>query len=150
MQEQIERDIKTALLAGDKMKAEVLRNLKSSILNEAISKSLPRDNIDDSVIQAVLSREAKRRQEAADMYGNASETQRQEKELAEKAIIDGYLPEQMDESQVREIVAEEIAKLDGPTIKEMGQIIGAVRSRTKGQADGALIARLVKENLGQS
>lgn len=150
MQEQIERDIKAALLAGDKMKAEVLRNLKSSILNEAISKNLQRDNIDDSVIQSVLSREAKKRQEAADMYGSASETQRQQKELAEKAIIDSYLPEQMDEEQVREIVAEEIAKLDGPTMKEMGQIIGAVRAKTQGQADGALIARLVKERLEQS
>jgi len=150
MQEQIERDIKTALLAGDKMTAEVLRNLKSAILNEAISKGLQRDKIDDSVIQAVLGREAKKRQEAAELYAGASETERQQKELAEKAIIDSYLPEQMSESEVKAIVQEEVAKLGQPTLKDMGQIIGAVRDKTKGQADGALIARLVKESLGQS
>lgn len=150
MQQQIERDIKDALLSGDKTRAEVLRNLKSAILNEAISKNLQRDDIEDSVIQQVLSRESKKRQEAADLYKNAGETERMEKELSEKGIIDTYLPEQMSEEEIREVITEEIAKLSQPTMKEMGQIIGAVKAKTGGQADGALIARLVKEKLEQA
>jgi uncharacterized protein YqeY len=147
MQESIERDLKTALLGGDKDKAEVLRGLKNTLQYEAVNSGVKKEDLTDEVIQKVFAREAKKRQEAADLYKNAGESERASKELSEKAVIDAYLPEQLPEEEVKKIVDEEVAKLDSPAQSDMGRIIGAVRGRTAGQADGALIARLVKEKI---
>jgi uncharacterized protein YqeY len=147
MQEQIERDLKTALLAGDKAKVETLRTIKSSLLNEAISQGARETGLSDEQVQKILAREAKKRQEAADLYQKGGATDRANAELAEKVIIDAYLPEQMGEEQIAKIVDEEIAKSASPSIQDMGRIIGAVRANTGGAADGALIAKLVKEKL---
>lgn len=145
----MDKDLKEALLAGDKAKVETLRNLKSALLNEVISQGARETGLSDEQIQKVLARESKKRQEAADLYTRGGAAERASAELAEKAIIDGYLPEQLGEEQVAKIVDEEIAKLPGAGWPQMGQIIGAVRGRTAGQADGGLIAKLVKEKLGQ-
>jgi uncharacterized protein YqeY len=145
--EQIERDLKTAMLSGDKKKAETLRGLKNALQYETIGSE--DKNLSDERVQKVLAKEAKKRQEAADLYRNASEVEREQAELAEKQVIDGYLPQQLPDEEVKKIVAEEIAKHDSPTMKEMGVIIGAVKARTAGQADGAIIAQLVKERLSQ-
>lgn len=147
MQEQIERDIKSALLSGDKVKVETLKSIKNSLQYEAVSKSVAPNELTDEQVQAVLSREAKKRQEAADLYKGASETQREQKELAEKAVINTYLPEPMDEAELKSIVKEEVGKLDNPGLPQMGQIISAVRARTAGRAEGALIAKFVKADL---
>jgi uncharacterized protein YqeY len=69
--------------------------------------------------------------------------------LSEKAIIDTYLPEQMAEAEVSKIVDEEVAKAGRVSLQDMGKIIGAVRAKTGGAADGALIAMLVKEKISQ-
>lgn len=147
VQQQIERDLKAALLSGDKPKVEVLKGLKNSLLYEAVNqKSKPSDLQDDKVL-AVLAKEAKKRVEAAEIYEKANESERAAAELAEKSIIEAYLPEQLGEDKVRPIVEEEVGKVENPSARDMGRIIGAVRSRLQGQADGALIARLVKQAL---
>jgi uncharacterized protein YqeY len=149
MQEQIERDLKTALLAGDKTKAETLRGLKSAILNEAIAQNARDSGLGDEQLQKILAKESKKRQEAAELYKQGGSPERAGAELAEKAIIDAYLPEQLDEAEVAKIVDEEVQKAGSPTMQDMGRIIGAVRARAGGQADGALIAQLVKQKLNQ-
>lgn len=149
MQEQIERDLKTALLAGDKIRVEVLKGLKNSLQYEAVNQKIKLDQLKVEQIVAVFQREAKKRREAADLYKKAGESARAEAELSEKAIIDGYLPAQLDEAEVAKVVSEEVSKVENPGMAEMGRIIGAVRGRLQGQADGALIARLVKEALEQ-
>ena len=148
MQEQIDKDLKQALLGGDKAKAETLRNVKSALLNEAISQGARETGLSDEQVQNILAKESKKRQEAADLYKQGGADDRASAELAEKAIIDSYRPEQMPEDEVAKIVDEEVAKAGAPTMQDMGRIIGAVRSRTGGQADGALIAKLVKDKLG--
>src|SRR3954447_144609 len=100
MQQQIEQDLKSALLAGDKAKTETLRNIKSALLNEAISQGARETGLSDDQIQKILARESKKRQEAADLYKQGGADDRASAELAEKTIIDAYLPEQMDEEQV--------------------------------------------------
>lgn len=149
MQEQIDKDLKQALLSGDKTKAETLRGLKSALLNESIAQGARDTGLTDEQIQRILAKESKKRQEAADLYKQGGSEERASAELAEKAIIDGYLPEQMSDEEVAKIVDEEIAKAGSPTMQDMGRIIGAVRGRAGGQADGALIAKLVKEKLSQ-
>jgi uncharacterized protein YqeY len=149
MQEQIEKDLKQALLAGDKPKAETLRGVKSALLNEMISQGARDSGLSYEQDQKILARESKKRQEAADLYKRGGSQERADAELAEKAIIDAYLPEQMSEEEIAKIVDEEIAKAGQVSLQDMGRIIGAVRDRTAGQADGSLIARLVKEKLNQ-
>ncbi|MEX1058882.1 MAG: GatB/YqeY domain-containing protein [Candidatus Saccharimonadales bacterium] len=148
MQEKIESDLKTVLLAGDKPKVETLRGLKSAILNETIALGAKESGLNDEQIQKVLTRESKKRAEAAELYKKGGNNERAEAELAEKAIIDAYLPEQMDESQIAAAVEEEMTKIESPTIADMGRIIGTVKAELGAGADGATIARLVKEKLG--
>lgn len=147
MQDQIERDLKAALLAGDKDKAETLRGLKSAILNEAIALGVKDKGLDDEQIQKVIAREAKKRAEAIELYEKAGEKDRAEKEKAEKASLETYLPEQASEGDIAKAVDEEIAKFDSPSIADMGKVIGAVKAKLGPGADGATIARLVKERL---
>jgi uncharacterized protein YqeY len=147
MQEQIDKDLKQALLSGDKAKAETLRGLKSALLNEVIAQGARDSGLSDEQIQKILAKESKKRQEAADLYKQGGAQERAGKELAEKVIIDAYLPEQMSEDEIAKIVDEEAAKAGDATMQDMGRIIGAVRARAGGQADGALIAKLVKDKL---
>lgn len=147
MQDKIEQDLKAALLSGDKAKAMTLRTVKSALLNEAISAGARETGLSDQQIQAVLARESKKRQEAADLYKQGGAGDRADAELAEKAVIDGYLPEQLGEAELAKLVEAEIAKLPGAGPQAMGQIIGAVRAKAGPAADGALIARLVKQKL---
>lgn len=149
MQDKIEHDLKEAMLGGDKTKAETLRGLKSALQNETIAQNVRDTGLNDEQIQKVLARESKKRQEAADLYKQGGSDERAGAELAEKAVIDAYLPEQMSEADIAKLVDEEVAKAGSPTMQDMGRIIGAVRGRAGPTADGAAIARLVKEKLGQ-
>ncbi|HVX58836.1 MAG TPA: GatB/YqeY domain-containing protein [Candidatus Saccharimonadales bacterium] len=147
IEKRIESDLKAALLGGDKKKTEILRVLKSALLYEAVALNKKDEGLDDEQIQKVLARESKKRAEAADLYKNAGEQERAEAELAEKAVIDSYLPAQLSEAEVKAIVDEELAKIDNPTPADMGKVIGAVRAKTGAQAEGSTIARLVKSSL---
>lgn len=147
MQEQIEKDLKQALLSGDKAKAETLRGIKSALLNEAISAGARDRDLSDDQIRRILARESKKRSEAAELYKQGGAADRASAELAEKAIIDSYLPKQMSETEIAKIIDEEITIAGSPTMQDMGRIIGAVRVRTGSRADGAVIAKLVKDKL---
>jgi len=149
IQDSIDKDLKEAMLSGDKVKTETLRNLKSALQNEAIRLNLKDSGLNEEQTQKVLVREAKKRQEAADIYNGASENTRADAELAEKSIVEAYLPEPVGEAEVEKLVNEEVSKLENPSPADMGRIIGVVRSRVGAQANGALIARLVKQALGQ-
>lgn len=147
MQEQIERDLKTAMLSGDKLRVETLKGLKNALLYEAVNLQVKPADLKNEQIISIFAKESKKRREAIEVYEKVGESKRAEIELAEKTIIDQYLPEQLSESEVETIVKEEVSKLDNPEAKDMGRIIGAVRGRLQGKADGALIAKLVKQAL---
>lgn len=148
IEQQIEVDLKQALLAGDKLKASTLRGIKSAIQYEIVGQGAKESGLSQEEIQKVLAREAKKRSESAEAYKKAGASERAEAELAEKTIIEEYLPEQASEEEVSRIVNEEIAKLGNFSQQDMGKVIGAVRAKLGATADGGLIARLVKEQLG--
>ena len=147
MLEQINKDLRAALLGGERTKAETLRGLKNALHYEAISAGTKDSELSDEAVQKVLAREAKKRAEAADIYKSNNQPERAEQELAELAIINNYLPKQLDETQIAKAVGEEMAKLEMPSVADMGKIIGAVRAKLGAGADGATIARLVKQAL---
>ena len=120
-------------MAGDKAKAETLRTIKSALLNEAISRRRPRH-------AAYATSRSKKSWPAKPKNGSrppsyttrAAPKSAPTAELAEKAIIDTYLPQQLGEDEVAKIVDEEIAKAGSPTMQDMGRVIGAVRARAGG------------------
>jgi uncharacterized protein len=147
IKEQIDRDIKQAMLAGHKTLVTTLRGLKSAILYIEVAKGARDSGLPEDEVIALLSKEARKRQESADLYIQGGGGERAEAELAEKKIIENYLPAQLSEEELRSVIAEVINQTNAADISAMGQVIGQVKDRTKGSADGALIARLVKEKL---
>jgi uncharacterized protein YqeY len=143
----IDRDLKTALLAGEKDTATILRGLKSAILYVEVAKGARDTGLPEDELLAILAKESKKRQESAGLYVQGGSQERADKELAEKAVIDAYLPAQLDEEAVRKCVAEAAAELGASSPQQMGQVIGAVKQKLGTSADGAVIARLVKERL---
>ena len=148
LEQQIEQDLKTALLAGDGLRVDTLRGLKSTLLNVKITTGKRDSGLTDDEALPILAKEAKKRQESADMYTQGGDQTRADKELAEKAIIEAYLPAQLSEAEISAIVDEVIATTGASDKSAMGATIGAVKAKAGSTADGALIARLVKEKLG--
>lgn len=135
------------MLAGDKDKATTLRGLKSAILNAEIAKNVRDRGLTDDEIIAVLSKESKKRQESADLYKQGGDSTRQHAELAEKDLIDAYLPARMSEADIAGIIDTVIQQMGEVTPQHIGEVIGKVKQHTGASADGATIARLVKERL---
>jgi uncharacterized protein YqeY len=148
LEERIEQDLKTALLAGDVQRVTVLRGLKSVLLNEKVATGKRESGLKDDEVLPILAKEAKKRQESADLYVQGGSQDRADAELAEKKIIEAYLPAQLSEEEIVKLVDEAIQQIGATEQKDMGKVIGAVRSKAGATADGALIAKLAKEKLG--
>lgn len=144
----IDQDIKKFLLAGDRLRASVLRNLKSAILYVEVERGVRDAGLDDETVLQVLAKESKKRQESADLYKKGGDNSRAQAELDEKAIIDSYLPKQLSDEELTEVV-DTVMKDVGRDPKSIGQAIAEVKKRTHGQADGARIADAVKERVGR-
>ncbi len=147
LEQQIEQDIKTAQLAGDSRRLITLRGLKATLLNAKVASGKRETGLTDEEVLPLLSKQAKQRQESADMYIQGGERDRADAELAEKAIIEAYLPAKLDETAVSDIIDDVINKSHASGIQAMGKVIGQVKARTGTAAEGALIARLVKDRL---
>ncbi len=148
LEQQLEQDIKTALLAGDSTRATTLRGLKSTLLNVKVATGKRESGLSDEEVLPVLAKEAKKRQESADLYIQGGAQERADKELTEKAIIEAYLPAQLSEAEITQLVEAAISQTGATGQQDMGKVIGAVRAKAGASADGALIARLTKEKLG--
>lgn len=148
LENRISQDLKAAMLAGQQQRVMTLRGLKSSLLYAKVANKSDREEAlpDDQVLQ-LLARESKKRQESADLYTQGGSSDRAEAELQEKAIIDEYLPKQMSEEALRELIDSTITAVGATDASQMGQVIGKVKQQAGATADGGVIARLVKEKL---
>ena len=147
LKSQIEADLKTALLGGDRFSAEVLRGLKAVILDEEVKQGKREDGLDDETIEKLIVREVKKRQDSATQYEAAGRPELTEAERAESKVIEGYLPQQSSEEDIKKVIDETIAAMGVSGMAAMGQVIGAVKAKLGNAADGGTIARLVKESL---
>lgn len=141
MQDQINQDLKQAMLARDADKTETLKMIKSALQMAALE--VQGEFTDEQAI-AVLKKESKKRAEASEMFTKGGNTEKAADELAEKAIIDTYLPKQMSEEKIAEIVDEVIVEVG---TDNMGQVMGAVMQKVAGQADGGVVSKIVREKL---
>ena len=147
LEARLEQDIKAALLSGDSVKATTLRGLKAVLLNVKVAEGKRDSGLEDDEVIAVFAKEAKKRQESADLYKQGGNSEKAEAELLEKAIIEGYLPEQLSEEEISQLIDEAIAQTGASGPQGMGQVIGAVKANAGASADGSVIARLAKEKL---
>lgn len=147
LEQQLEQDIKAALLAGDKQKALTLRGLKAVLLNTKVASGKRDEGLSDDEVLLLFAKEAKKRQESADLYVQGNDQAKADKELAEKAIIEAYLPAQLGEAELVELIKTAIAETGAAGPQAMGQVIGKVKAQAGPTADGGVIAKLVKEQL---
>lgn len=148
LESQISQDLKAAMLAGEQQRVTTLRGLKSTLLYAKVAQKLPREQelADDEVV-SILARESKKRQESADLYVQGGSQERADAELQEKAIIDAYLPDRMSDDKLASVIAGVVEEMGASSPQDMGKVIGAVRQKVGVSADGASIARMVKEKL---
>lgn len=149
IEQQIERDVKSALLAGDASRVSTLRGLKSVLLYFKVANGKRDVGLTDAEVTPLLAKEAKKRQESADLYVQGQRPELAAKELAEKAIIETYLPAQLAEADIAVVVDEVISASGATGLAGMGQVIGQVKERLGATADGSIIARLAKARLQQ-
>jgi len=147
LKERLESDLKTALLSHNTLEVNTLRGLKSAILYAEVAGTSRGVGLTDPEIIAVFTKEAKKRQESADIYLKANQPERAEQELTEKAIIERYLPAQLSEAEINNLIDEVIANIQNFEPILMGKVIAEVKEKSQGAADGGTIARLVKERL---
>lgn len=147
LKSQIDNDLKAALLGGDRFISEVLRGLKAVILDEEVKQGKRDEGLDDETIEKLIAREVKKRQDSATQYEAAGRPELVEAEKAESKVIEAYLPEQLSEDDIKKTVQETIGAMGVSGPAAMGQVIGAVKGKLGNAADGATVARLVKEAL---
>ena len=142
--EKINSDLADAMRAHDALRVSTLRMLKAAITNAEIA---AKGDLSEEAVMACLGKEAKQRQESATLYRQANETARAEKEEAELAIIRAYLPEAMSETEVAALIDEAVKAVNATSPAQMGSVMGWLKPKVAGRADGGMLAAKVKQRL---
>lgn len=145
--DQIQIDLKNAQLSRDEVKVSTLRLLLSEIKNGEIAKGQP---LSDEDIISIISREVKKRKEAAAGFRTGGREESSLKEEAESKVLESYLPAQMSNEELTKVVLEVITKEGANSLSDMGKVIGAVMGKVKGKAEGAQVSAIVKAKLANA
>jgi len=143
LEEKINAEIKTAMLAKDAAKLEALRAVKSAII---ILKTSAEGYSDDTELKA-LQKMVKQRKETAEIYTQQNRQDLADVELAQAAVIESYLPKQMSEAEIKEELVKIIDAVGASSPADMGKVMGAATKQLAGKADGKVISSLVKQLL---
>ncbi len=144
--DQVSNDIKSAMLAKDKVRLEALRGIKKEFLEAKTAKGADGELTDDMAMK-ILVKMVKQRKESAQIYTEQNRPDLAEPELAEAAVIETYLPKQMTEEELTEALKAIIAQVGATTPQEMGKVMGVATKQLAGRADGRAISAKVKELL---
>lgn len=149
LKDRLRNDLTAAMKARDEVRASTLRMLLTSVSNAEVAGKEKRELADDDII-GLLSTEAKKRREAATAFEDAGRADSAAKERAELEVITDYLPAQLSEAEIAEVVSAAIEKVGaaGEGMKAMGKVMGVVQPQVKGRADGAVVAAEVRRQLG--
>lgn len=145
LEEQINADIKTAMLAKDAPRLEALRAIKSVVL---LLKTSSEGLTEESAVKA-LQKEAKKRRETADIYTTQNRPELAEVEVFQASVIESYLPKQMSEDEVRAVLQTIISETGASSPADMGKVMGAATKQLAGKADGKMISSIVKDLLSK-
>ena len=146
LKEKLQNDLTSSMRARDEIRSSTIRMILTSIKNEEVAGKEARD-LSDAEIITVLSREAKKRREAAEAFDQAGAKDRADQERAEGEIIAEYLPAQLSESEIKELIKAAIAETGANSPAQMGLVMKSLQPKTAGKADGGLVSSLVKAAL---
>jgi uncharacterized protein YqeY len=138
--EQVQADVRTAMKAGERERAGALRLIVDSLQKDA--------KLGDGDEVAVLQRERKKRVEAADAYAEAGREEQAGAERFEAELIEGYLPQQLSDAELAELVDAAVSETGANEQKQMGQVMAALMPKLGGRADGKRVSAAVRERLG--
>jgi uncharacterized protein len=147
LKQQLQSDLITAMKEKDANKMSVLRMVKSAIGYYEIQKGGAGYTATDEDVMQVIQKEVKQHRDSIEQFGSAGRTELVDKEKGELAILEKYLPKQMHEEEIRALVKEAITQTNATTQADMGKVMGALMPKTKGNADGSLVSKIVKELL---
>jgi uncharacterized protein len=145
IEERLQGDMKTAMLAKDSARLEALRAMKSVLL---LLKTSPEGLTEESAVKA-FQKEVKKRRESAEIYTGQGRADLAEVETFQANVIETYLPKQMEEAEVRAALQEIITTTGASSPADMGKVMGAATKQLAGKADGKMISTLVKEMLNK-
>jgi uncharacterized protein len=147
LKERLRADLTTAMKDRDEVRIRTLRMALTSVSNEEVAGAAARELSDDEVLK-ILAREAKRRREAATAFEDAGRAEQAAAERAEDAVLAGYLPAQLSDGEITQIVAAVMAETGASGRLAMGQVMKAVTPRVGGRAEGSRVAAEVRRQLG--
>ena len=146
VEKQLLEDMKLAMKSGKKIELDTIRMVRAQIKSASIDK---KDDLDEAEVAKVLQKEAKKRKEAIEMYQKGNREDLVKKEESELDIISKYLPEQLSEKDIEDIISAAVKSLQVTSEKDMGRVMGAVMPKVQGKADGKLVVQKVKEYLAK-
>lgn len=147
LKDRLRGDLTAAMKARDQVRVRTLRMALTSVTREEVAGKSARELSDDEVIQ-VLTREAKRRREAADAFAAAGREEQAAAELAEGAVLDAYLPARLTDGELGALVAAAIEETGADSPRSLGQVMKVLSPRVAGRAEGARVAAEVRRQLG--
>ena len=148
IKEQLKKDLTEAIRGRDEITSGTIRMVLTAITNEEVAGKEARVLSDEEII-TVLSREGKKRREAAEAFENAGRADKSALEKSEGEVIAKYLPAQLSEADIAAIIADAIASTGAQGPGDMGKVMGAVKPKIAGKADGGLVSALVKAALNK-
>ena len=148
IKETLQADLNTAIRGRDEVSSSTIRMLLTAITNEEVAGKEKRELKDEEII-TVLSREAKKRREAAEAFEAAGRADKAVAEKAEGEVIAKYLPAQLSDADLQKLIDEAIAATGAAGPEDMGKVMGALKPKIAGKADGATVSNLVKAALSK-
>jgi uncharacterized protein YqeY len=142
LKEQIKSDIKDAMRAKDVTKRDTLRNINTAIKQIEIDE---RRELNDTEVEAILTKYLKQREDALKQFKEAKRDDLVAKEEAEIAIVKAYLPEPLSDEELKNLVIEVAKELNATSMKDMGKVMGAIKSKVGSRADGGKVNKFFKE-----
>ena len=146
LKDRLRSDLTTAMKARDEVTVRTLRMALTSVSKEEVAGTTARELSDDEVL-TVLTREAKRRREAAEAFAAAGRDEQAEAERAEGAVLDAYLPAQLSDAELGELVTAAIEETGASTRRDMGRVMKLLTPRIAGRAEGGRVAAEVRRRL---
>lgn len=144
LKERLSEAMKEAMKAKDSVRLNTIRMTRSAIKNKEIEQ---KQELDDTAVMAVISTMLKQRREAASVYREGDRIELAEQEEAESVILQEFLPAQLSEDELREIVEAAVTECGATSMRDMGKVMQAVVAKTTGRADGKLVSAMVKTRL---
>ena len=146
LKSRLHADLNTAMKARDELTTATLRMALTAITTEEVAGKTARELSDDEVLK-VLAREAKKRREAAEAFADAGRTELADRERAEGEVLATYLPAQLDDAELAELVRAAVAESGASGPQQMGQVMKLVQPRVAGRADGKRVSDEVRRQL---